>query len=321
MRFLSYFSLKYYLSFFSRLRNSKLSNALPDISVFDEKIALIIQGPIIEREEFTLETIKIYKKRFPELMIILSTWDDSPLKAVGMFKKLGVEVLLNKKPAYAGISNINLQIASTKNGIIKAKQKGAEYCFKMRTDQRIYRHDFISFFLSLLKEFPITNNKIIRGRLIAPSLNTYKYRLYGVTDMLLFGFIEDMLLYWDVEYDFRKKEEIKFGITVEEWAKANVCEVYLCTKYLAKIGHTPIYTLKDSWEVIADYFCIVDNSSIDLFWNKYSYWNEQRTYSNMHRSLKEEFTFSDWLNAKNNLSIYSIEFEKYLNYKNMTIIH
>ena len=60
-----------------------------------------------------------------------------------------VEIIKNSKPDYSGIANINFQIESTKNGILKAKKLGLKYCLKTRTDQRIYRHDFILFFLSL----------------------------------------------------------------------------------------------------------------------------------------------------------------------------
>ena len=75
--------------------------------------------------------------------------------------------------------------------------------------------------------------------------------------------------------------------------------------FLKKINHCIDFTLEDYWNVLADYFCITDSSSIDLFWFKYDRWNENRRYQNMIRKLDEEFYFSDWVNSVNNLSSYS----------------
>ena len=283
----------YFLSFSKREKWSSRVQALPDVAVFHVNVAIVMQGPIILKDKFTLETLQIYRKRLPEVQIILSTWDEYKTGQLQEFKDIGVKVIINKKPEYFGISNINLQIESTKNGIIQAKKHGANYCLRTRTDQRIYRHDFILFFFSLLKIFPINNNFNIKERLISVSLNTYKYRLYGITDMMMFGNIDDMILYWDADFDSRRWEDIKFEDTVEGWSKARVCEIFLSTEYLKKIGYRPQWSIQDSWKVFAKFFCIIDKSAIDMFWRKYDYWDEQRTYTNEERNLREEFTFSD----------------------------
>ena len=187
----------HYLSMVLRLRKSDDINAKPDIVDFKEDVAIVMQGPIITKDSFTYETLKIYRKRFPRIRLILSTWDDYSKDELNQFKAINVDIVENTKPDYSGIANINFQIKSTKNGIFKAKELGSKYCLKTRTDQRIYRHDFVLFFFSLLDSFKI-ENKYLRRRLIAVSLNTYKYRLYGVSDMLMYGHIEDMLKYWNV---------------------------------------------------------------------------------------------------------------------------
>jgi len=307
-----------YLSLTSREVCASQINAAPDITIFDKKGAIVMQGPIIEKDQFTLETLKIYRKRFPEMILILSTWENYSSDILRNYRDIGVKVIENKKPAYFGISNINLQIESAKNGIKVAHSSGAEYCLKTRTDQRIYRHDFILFFLSLIRSFPIDNSLKPKSRIISISLNTYKYRLYGVTDMLNFGHIDDMLLYWTPEFDSRHLEEMDIGDSVEAWGRARLCEVYLSTEYLQKQGHTLDYTLKDSWNVFSEYFCIVDTSAIDLFWFKYNRWNENSRYNNEYRALDEEFTFSDWINANNNLSLYKSSDEQLLYKKNMS---
>ena len=62
------------------------------------------------------------------------------------------------------------------------------------------------------------------------------------------------------------------------------------------IKHDFNWTLQDSWNTYKNYYCIFDKESIDLFWRKYDYVNENRNYTNTRRHMKEEFTFSDWLN-------------------------
>jgi len=294
----------HYLSMVSRLRKSDDINTKPDIIDFKEKVAIVMQGPIVTKDNFTYETLKIYRKRFPKISLILSTWNEYSEDELNKFKAINVEIIRNTKPDYAGISNINFQIESTKNGIFKAKELGFKYCLKTRTDQRIYRHDFILFFLSLLDIFKI-ENKNLRKRLIIASLNTYKYRLYGVSDMLMFGHIDDMFKYWNVSFDKRVLKDVEMGVSALEYSKACICEVYLCTEFLKKINYCISFTLEDSWSVLANYFCVVDSKSIDLFWFKYARWNEDKRYQNMKRKLDEEFYFSDWVNSVNNLSSYS----------------
>ena len=222
-----------------------------------------MQGPIILNDNFTEETLKIYSKRFPNVKLILSTWDEYDSRLIKRIENIGVEVILNVKPDYYGFSNINLQIKSAKEGILKALNSESEYCLKTRTDQRIYRRFFI-IFLSISNLF--SNNKSLNSsqRLITISKNTFKYRLYGVTDMLMFGHINDMVNYWDIDYDNRPVSEINLGKTVLDYSKANICEVYLCTKYLKKLNHDIKFNFKDYWQILAKYFCVVDSSSIDF---------------------------------------------------------
>ena len=317
---LEYFVNNSYLSLFEREKFSNDIHSLPDLKSFNDRVAIVMQGPIITKDNFTFETLSLYRKRYPNVLLVLSTWDDNIDQDLQKIIDIDVEVLENKKPKYFGYSNINLQIESTKIGVNFAKSKKVKYCLKTRTDQRIYRHDFLLFFLSLINLFQIDDHPFVKNRLLSVSLNTFKYRLYGVTDMLMFGHINDMLLYWNVDHDKRKLEADDLGSTVEQWADARVCEVYLSTEYLIKIGHKSLFTLEDSWYVYSKYFCIVDRSSIDLFWFKYNRVNERRGYNNKTRALDEEFTFSDWINSLNNLILYKSEDELLLKKKNMSKI-
>lgn len=317
IKFLEIYSSKYFFSVVKREKKSKYIHSNPDVNELQKKVAIVMQGPVILKENFTYQTLCIYKKRYPNTKLILSTWEDTDSKVISKFKNINVEVVLNKKPNYFGISNINLQVKTSINGIKKAKEDGNEYCLKTRTDQRVYKHDFLQFLLSILSLYKINHN-ILKNRLITCSLNTFKYRLYGVTDMFMFGEIDDMILYWNAKYDMRKIDEVNTGTSSLDFSKKRLCEVYLCTEFLKKIKYKTDYTLKNYWQMLSQYFYVVDAMSLDLFWFKYIYWNERKRYQNQNRKLDEEFYFSDWINCRNNMVLYSKNQEKKLLKKNMS---
>ena len=317
IKIIEQFSSKYFLSVIKREKYSDYINANPDVGSFNHKVSIVMQGPIIEKQEFTLETIKLYRKRYPNVKLILSTWDNYDKSLISKFTEIGVEVILNSMPDYFGISNVNLQIKSTKVGIFRAKELGFEYCLKTRTDQRIYKHDFILFFMSILSSFKL-EHKYLKERLITMSMNTFKYRLYGVTDMLMFGNIDDMVLYWDVKFDNRKINEVDVGISALDFSKARLCEVYFSTEFFKKIKFKTDFTIKNYWKSMANFFFVVDALSIDIFWFKYVRHNERRRYQNEKRKLDEEFYFSDWMNCYNDLSNYTINQEEKIKDKSMS---
>ena len=77
----------------------------------------MLQGPVITTHDYTLETIKIYKKIFPKSHIILSTWQDENTEYLKKINSDDCIIIQNKKPDFSGSSNINLQIASSNAGI------------------------------------------------------------------------------------------------------------------------------------------------------------------------------------------------------------
>lgn len=278
------------------------------------KLAIIIQGPLITKDEFTLETIKLYIKLFPNAIIILSTWIDEKQNLISRFDSLGICILLNKKPDYAGFSNINLQIISTLSGINKAKELDVEYVIKTRTDQRIYSPNVLSFLFNIINVFPLNSsvNKQ-RKRIVGLSLNTFKYRMYGLSDMFTFGHLSDMLLYWDIPLDNRSFSPIeikKYNLTLRSYANWKICEVYLMTEFLKKTNRSLLWTLKDSWDVFANHFCIIDTKSIDLYWGKYNFAEDR--WVNYYEQLNkyEEMTFKSWLDLYSNFS--NLEIPEYL---------
>lgn len=257
----------------------------------EKDTAIVIQGPIIKKQNFTLETVKTYRKIFPSAHIMLTTWKGEDTSE---FKNIGIEILLNEKPEHPGISNINYQILSTLNGINATKKLDVVYVLKTRTDQRIYDPRALTYFKNLLATFPIENTKKARGRIITTDMNTYKYRPYSLSDMTLFGFFDDMLNYWNTSIDIRKNAKYKYE-NVLEWSRLKLCEVFLSANYFEKMGEKLAWSISDSWKKYIDYFCIADRSTVDLYWYKYEKNKEYRSKTYDGSFMNEEFSFIDWL--------------------------
>jgi len=271
-----------------------------DITFFSQEgsraisIAVVIQGPLLKTHDFTLETVRLYKKIFPKAMIIVSTWEDEHQPYVDKIEKEGVYVIRNKKPISPGIVHINYQLTSTAAGIKKARTLGAAYVLKTRTDQRMYSVNALRYFDAISQSFPLTIPTAQKNRLVAVSMNTFLYRPYSVSDMIMYGSIGDMERYWCIPLS-EEKNMLPVVHSMVQWSRANHAEALLCCTFLKSLGHEPRFTLKDSWEVYRDHFCIIDKESIDLYWYKYDKDKEYRRVKYDQAYTDQEVTFREWL--------------------------
>lgn len=294
------------------------SDNVKTVSDFNTKsfptLSIILQGPIKKENDFTLETVKLYKKHFPEnTKIIISTWNDENEKYLENFRLENVHVVLSEKPNYPGISNVNYQIESSKNGLKYAKEKlNCEYAIKTRTDQRFYATNIYEYLFNLLNKFPLKEHcDNQKERLIALSLNTFKYRLFGISDMFLFGNIEDMILYWSPDYDMRLTSEIKKIKNQKDYSKSTLCEVYFVTQFLKNLKIPFEFTLENAYKIYAKRFIVIDKESIDLYWPKYT--TKEYRWISYTSTTYEELTFKEWFNlycdysSKKNCREYLVE--------------
>ena len=262
-------------------------------SSLNDKIGILLQGPLINEDDFTIETLKLYKKLFSSTKIVLSTWKDENIELINQIKKLDVDVVLSDKPKYAGLANINLQIVSTTAGIKKLEELKCGYILKSRTDQRIYSSNALNLCYEVIKNFPLNNILDQKKRIVSFNLNSFKYRLYGLSDMINFGYISDMKKYWCIELDNRHSDDLDEPTTMLEFAKQRYAEVYFVTSFLKNIEREIKWTLEDSWRAISEHFIVLDTAAIDLLWKKYTH-KEYRheNYVSIHNS---QLNFSDWL--------------------------
>jgi tetratricopeptide (TPR) repeat protein len=259
-----------------------------------EKIAIVIQGPLLTFENFTLETVKLYKRIFPFCKLIVSTWADEDSVLIDMIRVVGAEIVLNEKPGLAGFMNINMQIRSALNGIKQAQQTDSIYVLKTRTDYRIYNPLFFIDALNLLSAVPLTPSvqAIQRQRLLAFG-DSNRYVLYDVADKNMFGHIDDMMNYWSAPEDDRELPgEINI---VYQLAKYGTAESYLFTQYIMKIGRELKWSLTDFWDILKEHFVFMDQSAADMYWCKHERNKEYRWKQYSYNSIIDPFGFLNWL--------------------------
>ena len=89
----------------------------------------------------------------------------------------------------------------------------------------------------------------------------------------------------------------------------------MCSRFISQIEGEISWTLNSWWDSLKNYFCIIDNSSLDLFWYKYDWEFEYRYLRTYSDKFARSVDFQDWLslynNSKNNWNLASNEHEKY----------
>jgi len=257
--------------------------------------AIVLQGPLVDKDDFTTETVRRYRRNFPNTPIIVSTWQNEKRETIASLKAEGAHIIVQSPPELDGVQNSNRQMLSAASGVSAAVDLGMTFVLKTRTDQRLYSERLLGLLHSTIKTFPLDGSRGLQTeRLVGLSSNTFAYRMYGLSDMVIFGAIEDMSLYWDGTLDYRNLQEPISASTLRQFAELNVCEVRYCSEFLKRTGWIPRWTLRDSWEAMASRFAILDSSAVDLYWPKYTDVEERwRSYSGDPRFL--EIDFAMWM--------------------------
>mgnify|MGYP001346791518 CR=1 FL=1 len=266
-------------------------------------VAILMRGQIEKIDEFTKNTLKMYRINYPNAPILLSTWEHCIDDDFYLFaEKKKIQLVLTKFEApKTGHKNDNLQIISNVNGLKEVLKKNIKYTISTRSDQRFYYSNVLSYLKNILSiyRYPISNNTKDKqiNRLVAMSFDTLMYRLYSIEDMFLFGLTEDVFNYWNSDHDIRVFDKKKNICTLKELAKRRESEVYFMTEFLKRNGHDLKWTLKDYFEVIKNRFIIIDSHSLDFLWPKYSFFEER--FKDFEGIKYKEISFSDWLLIKN----------------------
>ncbi len=251
----------------------------------DARCAIVMQGPLRHEDDFTFETVKLYRHHYPAATIILSTWEGEDVSKFQAFEGKRFVVVKSAKPSFPGPHNINMQIVGTKAGIEEASRLGLAYTLKTRTDQRMHAINALLFMQNLLEQFPVLGTKKQSKRIASINTGTSKVRLYYFSDLFMFGDTHDMHTYWSP--DLITDPSVRTPTFLPEG--------YLVEQFLEKTGRDTKHTMEDYLAFMGERGIIIDNEAVDVYWPKYaSIWREYRFRNYFAPTL--EVTFKTWLN-------------------------
>lgn len=213
------------------------------------KVGFVIQGPIIPRT--TLEICMFYKKIYPQVLIVLSTWDSENTEPFQGLQDERFAVIQSIKPDSSGPSNINLQITSSIAGIDHLKDQGCTHILKTRTDILLGNSSFLNYLIWM-------HSKGKQHALVFSSFNSFLFRLFSTTDQVMFGEATDIARFWSIDL-IPDDQEIDFP------------EKYLFKKYLESYGYKTHEELNNYLTALRDYTVIADHEQLGQIWNKGAY--------------------------------------------------
>lgn len=291
-------SASFYLS--RKIKKSKNCDEFPN--PFGSSIAIVLQGPIVSKNSVTLRIIQHYSVRYPEVCLVVSTWEDTPQLDIAPFVELAkqkkIRLILNPEPENPGVFNVNRQIVSSRNGL-SCVLEDFEFAIKSRTDQAFIAPRFMNHLQTLFNKFSIDihNNE----KIIISSMNSFAFRLYGASDMFQFGKAKGLFDYWNQPLDNRKISDLtNVSPNLQTEAQKRVAEVYLNTNYfLKKMKNEPKYEFSESLRFIADYFIVADASSLGQKWFKYTNLSDRWGVGKFPNKFYE-ITHIDWISLQEN---------------------
>lgn len=244
-----------------------------------EQYGIIIQGQLIKRNDFTKETVRIYKKIFPMATIIISTWVGEDETLIDELREEECIVILCDPPKPMGLCHLNYQIVSTQEGLKKAKELGLKYCLKNRSDLRLNYKYSLEYLTSLLNIFKVKGNDVpLNGRII--TLNGIPGQMffpYWIQDYTYFGYTDDLIDLFDITLDERNQHNSGIWQLGDDYVKNGKDfynhispEMYVIINFLKKYVDISSLTVKDSWYYIKNYFLVVDFEDLNVVWDKYN---------------------------------------------------
>lgn len=262
-------------------------------------VAIILQGPVAVQDDFTLGTVRMYRKYYNGVRIIVSTWKDADAKMVEWLKAEGADVILNEYPDINPTGNLNYQLTTSLAGVRRAEELGAKYAAKTRTDQRYYNPCALSMLQGMYQE-----GKII---FLGGIFNSYYGRPFYLSDFFAYGSIEELKILYSCDFDTKEgvrtrteaKQRARFRQFTEWVNRADMnCEVkvpveyedatisYACPEiriayhyFLQKKSQKKYDTMKAAYD---DFLCkdviLVDADCLGFYWIKYKYQAQNPSY-------------------------------------------
>ena len=316
----------WFVTYRTRQKRYNTESALMDFVMLSGQCGIVIQGEIKKDNDFTIETVRMYRKFYPDIPIIVSTWEDADRKEIESLTQAGAEVILNKKPNSTGLGNVNYQSISTKEGCKRAQELGCEYVLKTRTDQRIYRPYFLEYFMTLIEQFPARGRKKSRKRLIVgPGIvGKTMFLPFMISDFLYFGAISDVETIFSgkessVNMSSKEREEwtkgLKGTISRKDFLNITAPEMHLIRQYCDSVGQEKTdLTVKSYWFHVKENLICLGWNDINLYWPKYGLYSESKIENSLNaQGNLNSYTwdFGKWLMLYQGKILYNEKYEKY----------
>ena len=253
------------VGFRTRLRLEPIfGHADPEIGKSIINFGIVIQGPIntVSELQQVQNTITHYAKTFTGMKIVLSTWHDSLRLAEDFARIVDFYEVRTLDPGPSKPSNLQRQITSTHLGLEVLSGLGADFiAIKTRTDQRITNPISLQYMEQRLSSTSVP-------RVWTTDFGTGRYRIYGLSDQLQFGYISEMKEFWHDDGLEQKISRIT-GVENREptdlhFLSIGVHEILLVCDYLIRIGHIPNWTWDDYVFCLNNYFGIVSSETIGV---------------------------------------------------------
>lgn len=281
---------------------------LPSISMSDT--AIILQGPIMYDDDFTLETLYRYRMIYPDTLIVVSTWTNEPTHFF-MYLATSVNILVieSQMPQDTGAANIKCQLTSTRAGLDAVKEfPNIKYAIKTRSDQRIFLPDFLLFLRNMQVNFKCSEKELSDRLVFLGGWNSMCSFPFRVSDFMVFGALHDLEKYYSCSGDSPYLERnyasqnafnehtIKIGsriqfdnidvllsVSTEERKYLNERnknsfdpETYICCTFyenyiLKRALCDNDDRLEHYWHFLKKYAIVVNADQLMLFWHKYKF--------------------------------------------------
>lgn len=292
------------------------------------KMAIVIQGPLDRDDKFTLETVRLYKKYYPDAYIIVSTWSGEDAEYLREIEGSGAFVVTTPLPQKGGRGNINYQATSTLQGIEKAKELGAEYILKNRSDVRLYRRYLLQYLYMLCKKYPVGAFDSSGEARYCPQeriiVDGFMFDTNWLQDFFYFGRTDELLTFFSVPFDeseeykqYNINKNLRATKTRKEFLDAFGPSQYFMSRYCDAIG-AKSDCIEEYWKLVKEYFVCVGWEELELYWHKYDarYSMNLRYCMDIDGDVPEypltyKWRFSNWFLLHNEQIAYDENYERY----------
>ena len=161
------------------------------------KYAIVIQGPVTEGVIFDI--IRYYRWSMKSAEIILSTWNTTEPELLGRLGEVVDHLVVSELPSICGRANVNYQMESTLKGILKAREIGAEFVLKVRSNSLLMSKNMFEFYEKMPeKEFEKGTNKYgLKAKLMTEYRENFNNVVpFSLCDFTFLGYTDDMCKLW-----------------------------------------------------------------------------------------------------------------------------